>query len=151
MVHSIADAAKATGVPASTLRYYDKEGLLPNVGRLSGGSRVFSEDDLAWIRVIEHLKKAGLTIKEIARYTDLIQQGDDTLEARRALLYERKEEVEAELARVQGTLDFITYKCWFYDEAVRLGSEEAVRALPDDEVPAEMLAIRKRCLSGPQQ
>ncbi len=138
MVHSIADAAKATGVPASTLRYYDKEGLLPNVGRLSGGSRVFSEDDLAWIRVI-------------ARYTDLIQQGDDTLEARRALLYERKEEVEAELARVQGTLDFITYKCWFYDEAVRLGSEEAVRALPDDEVPAEMLAIRKRCLSGPQQ
>lgn len=151
MVHSIADAAKATGVPASTLRYYDKEGLLPNVGRLSGGSRVFSEDDLAWIRVIEHLKKAGLTIKEIARYTDLIQQGDDTLEARRALLYERKEEVEAELARVQGTLDFITYKCWFYDEAVRLGSEEAVHALPDVEVPAEMRAIRERCLGAERE
>lgn len=81
MVYSIADAAKAAGVPASTLRYYDKEGLLPEVERLGGGSRVFSEHDLAWIRVIEYLKKAGLTIKEIRRYTDLVQQGDDTLDA----------------------------------------------------------------------
>ena len=79
MVYSIADAAKMTGVSASALRYYDKEGLLPDVERLSGGSRVFSDTDLQWIRVIECLKKAGLTIKDIRRYTQLVQAGDDTL------------------------------------------------------------------------
>lgn len=146
MVYSIADVAKATGLPASTLRYYDREGLLPEVGRLSGGARVFTEQDLAWIRVIECLKKAGLTIKGIRRYTDLVQQGDGTLADRRDLIYERREAVEAELARVQSTLDFITYKCWFYDEAVRLGSEEAVHALPDSAIPPEILALRQRTL-----
>ncbi len=147
MIRSIADAAKATGVPASTLRYYDREGLLPDVERLNGGSRVFSDDDLSWIRVIEHLKRAGLTIKEIRRYTDLVQQGNETLSARRDLIHERRQAVEAELARVQRTLDFITYKCWFYDEAVRLGSEEAVHDLPDSAVPPAMLAIRQQCLA----
>lgn len=148
MLYSIADAAKQVGVPASTLRYYDKEGLLPQVERTGGGSRVFAERDLDWIRVIEHLKKAGLTIKEIRRYTELVQRGDETLTARRDLIHERRAAVEAELARVQRTLDFITYKGWFYDEAVRLGSEEAVHALPDSAVPPEMLAIRQRCLGG---
>ena len=141
MIRSIADAAKATGVPASTLRYYDREGLLPDVERLN------SDDDLSWIRVIEHLKRAGLTIKEIRRYTDLVQQGNETLSARRDLIHERRQAVEAELARVQRTLDFITYKCWFYDEAVRLGSEEAVHDLPDSAVPPAMLAIRQQCLA----
>ena len=107
MIRSIADAAKATGVPASTLRYYDREGLLPDVERLNGGSRVFSDDDLSWIRVIEHLKRAGLTIKEIRRYTDLVQQGNETLSARRDLIHERRQAVEAELARVQGLVDFL--------------------------------------------
>ena len=88
MVYSIADAAKMTGVSASALRYYDKEGLLPDVERLSGGSRVFSDDDLQWIRVIECLKKAGLTIKDIRRYTQLVQAGDDTLPDRRDLIHE---------------------------------------------------------------
>lgn len=151
MVYSIADAAAAVGLPASTLRYYDKEGLLPNVERLSGGSRVFTEDDLAWIRIIECLKKAGLTIKGIRRYTDLVQQGDSTLPDRRDLIYERRAAVEEELARVQRTLDFITYKCWFYDEAVRLGGEEAVHDLPDSEVPPDILALRRRILDGDQQ
>lgn len=150
MVYSIADAARMAGVPASTLRFYDREGLLPGVERLNGGSRVFSEDDMSWIRVIGYLKEAGLTIREIRRYTDLVQQGDGTLAQRRDLLYERRAAVEAELVQVQRTLDFITYKCWFYDEAVRLGSEEAVHALPDAEVPAEMRAIRERCLGAEQ-
>lgn len=145
MVYSISDAARVSGVTPSTLRYYEKEGLLPNIGRLSGGSRVFTEEDLSWIRVIEYLKKAGLAIKEIRRYTELVQEGNASLETRRDLLYDRKRAVEEELARIQATLDFITYKCWFYDEAVRLGSEEEVHRLSDDEVPPEMLKIRKRC------
>lgn len=144
MVYSIADAAKMAGVSASALRYYDKEGLLPDVERLSGGSRVFSDDDLQWIRVIECLKKAGLTIKDIRRYTQLVQAGDDTLPDRRDLIHERRAAVEADMAALQRTLDFIIYKCWFYDEAVRLGSEDAVHELPDESIPSDIRAMRDR-------
>lgn len=147
MPYSIADAAQIIGVSASTLRYYDKEGLLPDVERTSNGSRIFSDADLGWIRIIGYLKEAGLTIKEIRRYTELVQQGDNSLEARRDLLYERRKAVQEDRDRIQRTLDFITYKCWFYDEAVRLGSEEAVQALPESEIPAEILDIYQNCLA----
>ena len=119
-------------------------GIMQNVERLSGGSRVFSDTDLQWIRVIECLKKAGLTIKDIRRYTQLVQAGDDTLPDRRDLIHERRAAVEADMAALQRTLDFITYKCWFYDEAVRLGSEDAVHELPDESIPPDIRAMRDR-------
>ncbi len=148
MLYSISDAARAAGISASALRYYDREGLIPDVERSSGGARLFTERDLSWIAVIERLKESGLTIKEIRRYTELARRGDATIGERRQLLRERKEAVEAELKKLRHTLEFITYKCWFYDKAEELGSEAAVYALPDDQVPPEMLAIRARCLAS---
>ena len=65
MVYTIGEMAKMLGVPASTLRYYDKEGLLPFVVRSSGGIRQFRESDIEWPRVIGCMKKAGMSIKDI--------------------------------------------------------------------------------------
>lgn len=65
MVYTIGEMAKMLGVPASTLRYYDKEGLLPFVARSSGGIRQFRESDIEWLRVIGCMKKAGMSIKDI--------------------------------------------------------------------------------------
>ena len=65
MVYAIGEMAKMLGVPASTLRYYDKEGLLPFVARSSGGIRQFLESDIEWLRVIGCMKKAGMSIKDI--------------------------------------------------------------------------------------
>jgi len=65
MVYTIGELAKMLGVPASTLRYYDKEGLLPFVARSSGGIRQFCESDIEWLRVIGCMKKAGMSIKDI--------------------------------------------------------------------------------------
>ena len=65
MVYTIGEMAKMLGVPASTLRYYDKEGLLPFVARSSGGIRLFQDSDLEWLRVIGCMKKAGMSIKDI--------------------------------------------------------------------------------------
>ena len=60
MVYTIGEMAKMLGVPASTLRYYDKEGLLPFVARSSGGIRQFRESDIEWLRVIGCMKKAAI-------------------------------------------------------------------------------------------
>ena len=86
MLYTIGDAAKELGIPASTLRYYDKEGLLPHTSRSGSGIRMFTEDDFEWVRFIERLKLSGMPIKEIKSYIDLYEQGDATLPQRRELI-----------------------------------------------------------------
>lgn len=145
MTYTISAAAKRMGVSVPTLRYYDKEGLLPHMNRSGSGIRMFTEDDFEWVRFIERLKKSGMPIKEIKSYIDLYEQGDGTIGERRELIYARRAAVEREMEELQETLAFITYKCWYYDKALELGSEEAVKAIPADELPDDIRAIKERC------
>ena len=82
MVYTIGEMAKMLGVPASTLRYYDKEGLLPFVARSSGGIRQFRESDIEWLRVIGCMKKAGMSIKDIRQELKQQPEGLALLSAR---------------------------------------------------------------------
>ena len=74
-------------VPASTLRFYDKEGLLPFVERSPGGIRMFQNTDLEWLQITGCMKKAGMSIRDIRQYIEQAQQGDDTIVLRLCLLY----------------------------------------------------------------
>ena len=69
MAYTIGEMAKRLGVPASTLRYYDKQGLFPNMERVSG-IRKFGDTEIEALRVIECLKKAGMEIKDIRQFMD---------------------------------------------------------------------------------
>lgn len=126
--YTIKDAAKIMNVPTSTIRYYDKEGLLPFMERLESGYRVFSESDLGMLRTIDCLKKTGMSIKDIRQYVDLTQHGDDTLQARYQMFLERKKTVEAQIAELQKTLKIVDFKCWYYKTAIDEGSEKVVEA-----------------------
>jgi len=143
MSYSIGAVAERMGLPTSTLRYYDKEGLLPDVGRTDSGLRVFDEGDLQSLRMIECLKKSGLSIKDIKQFMDWCQEGDATIEKRRAMFYERRRAVQQEMDQLQHTLDVIEYKCWFYDTAVEKGSTEAVRSIPSEELPPRMRRLKE--------
>ena len=68
MFYTIGQISKKTGIPISTLRYYDREGMFPSMERSSGGIRVFSDREIGVLRVIECLKKSGLPIKEIKEF-----------------------------------------------------------------------------------
>ncbi len=85
MLYTVGEIAKILHIPASTLRYYDKEGLLPLVERSKGGIRMFSDKDYEWLKVIECLKKSGLSIKEIRTFIDMVGRGDYSLSERLAL------------------------------------------------------------------
>jgi len=137
MRYTIGDMAKLAGLPASTLRYYDKEGLLPSLERSDGGIRLFTETDYGALMVIECLKRSGLSIKEIRSFMDLAARGDETLSDRLALFRGRKAAVEAQMAALEETLALLSYKCWYYETAQAAGTEEAVRGLSAQEVPAE--------------
>lgn len=144
MGYSIGAVAEEIGLPTSTLRYYDKSGLLPTLKRSESGLRVFDENDLAALRLVDCLKRSGLSIKEIKQYMEWIQEGDSTIELRRNMFYDRRKAVEEEMRRLQETLDTLEFKCWYYDTACAAGTEKAVQDMPDEEMPPKMRAVRDR-------
>lgn len=89
--------AKKMGVTPSILRYYDKEGLLPFVERSGGGIRMFKDEDIEWLSIIECLKKTGMPIKEIKRFIDWCIEGDSTINKRLELIDRQRERVHEQI------------------------------------------------------
>ena len=135
MIYTVGEMAKMLDVPASTLRYYDKEGLLPFVERSPGGIRMFQESDYGWLKIISCLKKAGMPLKDIREYINLALQGDETIEQRLELFYKQREILRAQMAELQETLDTLDYKCWYYETAMKDGNEDGINAMLPDKLP----------------
>lgn len=143
MLYTVGEMAKLLGVAASTLRYYDQEGLLPFVERSSSGMRVFKDRDYEWLQIIECLKKTGMPLKDIRRFVEMAMQGDETIEPRLALIKQQREAVKAQLAQLQQTLDTLDFKCWYYETARAAGTTDVPRNMTLDELPERFRAVRK--------
>ena len=144
-LYTIGDAAAKLGMPASTIRFYEKNGLIPNQQRSSDGRRLFDEDDLEWMRFVERLKVSGMPIKEIREYIDLYLQGDATIEERRRIVYSRRAAIDAQLEELMLARDFIDYKCWYYDVARESGTCDTPRNMPYEELPEDIKRIKVKC------
>ncbi|MFP7493946.1 MerR family transcriptional regulator [Terribacillus saccharophilus] len=121
--YTISEVAKELNVTAYTLRYYDKEGLLPFVERTSKGQRLFKESDIAALKIIECLKNTGMSIKGIKNFIDWCADGDSTLQQRFDMFMERKAAVEKQIKDLQDTLGLIEHKCHYYKTSLEAGTE----------------------------
>ena len=139
-MYTIGQVAKMFGLPPSTLRYYDKEGLFPNMER-SNGIRRFGERELETLRVIECLKKSGMEIKDIRQFMAWCAQGSSTYPQRRAMFVKQKESVEAEIARMNRVLDMLKFKCWYYEQAISDGNEEHLNTIIPDNLPTDIKSL----------
>lgn len=126
MEYTIGEVSKMFGLSISTLRYYDKEGLFPNIERKSG-IRKFSEKEIDSLKIIECLKKSGLEIKEIKYYFELCELGTESYQKRYELFEKQKKTVEAEIKHLNEVLDTINYKLWYYSEAIKDGNEDNLK------------------------
>ena len=133
-MYTIGQVSEMFHLPISTLRYYDKQGLFPNLQRKSG-IRYFADSDLESLRVIECLKASGLEIAEIKQFFVLCSQGSASYPARKALFEARKAAVEKEIQSLTRTLDMLKYKCWYYSTAIEDGSEDGICAMLPDKLP----------------
>jgi DNA-binding transcriptional MerR regulator len=121
--YSISEVANELNLTVYTLRYYDKEGLLPFVERTSSGTRLFKESDIDALKIIECLKSTGMPIKEIKSFIDWCSDGDSTLQQRYDMFLERKTIVEAQLKELKKTMEVIEHKCMYYKTALDAGTE----------------------------
>lgn len=140
MVYTVGEMAKLLDIPASTLRYYDKEGLLPFVERSGGGIRLFKDSDFEWLSMIECMKQTGMPMT----FIDLCMAGDSTLSERLNLIRRQQKVIHAQMAQFQSTLDMLDYKEWYYLTAQQAGTCAIHATLPEAEIPEKFRAIRQR-------
>lgn len=147
MTYSIGAAASIIGIPTSTIRYYDKEGLLPLLSRNKGGLRMFEQSDIEMLFMIECLKKSGMSIKDICQFMKWCSAGDDTLQERLAMFKAQRAAVEDQIAALQRTLGIIDYKCWYYQTAVNAGTERVPAEMSPDQMPPEIAKLKREYFS----
>ena len=118
-MYTIREVCMKTGLSAHTLRYYEKEGLLTNVERSSGGFRQYSDEDLEWLGLICCLKNTGMPLHEIARFVNLAHKGDNTLKDRVELLKDHREKMLSRIAEMEQYLAKITWKVNYFSEKLQ--------------------------------
>jgi len=144
MLYTVGEMAKRINVAPSTLRYYDKEGLLPFVERSSGGIRMFKDADYEWLQVIECLKKTGMQLCDIKRFIEMAMQGDETIDERLELIAKQKEAVKLQIDELNATLKTLEFKHWYYETAKNAGTTEVPRNMTLEELPEEYREVRKK-------
>lgn len=149
MVYTVGEMAKMLGVPASTLRYYDKEGLLPFVERSSGGIRMFRDSDIEWLQVIGCMKKAGMSIKDIKQYIEMALQGDETIGLRLDMFRRQREALKAQMEELRHAMEMVEYKCWYYETAKAAGTTDAPQNMALSDVPERFREIRQELRKAP--
>ncbi len=95
--YQIGEVARKYHLSVATLRYYDQEGLIPGLGKSASGVRQFTDENLGALDVVECLKNAGMSIKDIKVFMELASQGDATLAERQAMFYDLKQRLQAKL------------------------------------------------------
>ncbi|GIP50612.1 MerR family transcriptional regulator [Paenibacillus sp. DXFW5] len=112
---NIKEVTLMTGITASTLRYYETEGLLPFVKRDDNGKRLYDQEDLEWVHFVTALRLTGMPIVQIQKYVRLFHEGDETIAERKKMMLEHKGEIEKKISELYRNLDKINYKLALYD------------------------------------
>lgn len=113
---TISEVSKKYNITADTIRYYEKEGLIPTVPRNKNGIRDFDENSCGWIEFIKCMRSAGLEIETLKRYVSLFRQGTKTVKERKILLEEQREKLLKKQEDIKATLDRLNYKIEKYEE-----------------------------------
>jgi MerR family transcriptional regulator, aldehyde-responsive regulator len=124
----IAEVSEHYGLSSDTLRYYERIGLIPPVTRNGSGIRDYGELDIRRVEFVKCMRSAGLPIEVLIEYVALVQQGDQTIEARKEILKEQRKLLAARMTEMQQTLDILDHKIEVYENAVLTKEKKIVQA-----------------------
>lgn len=139
----IGEISKLTGLSISTLRYYDKHGLLNNLERTEGGIRTFSEQNIEALTLINCLKNSGMKISEIKKFMEWCTEGKKTFNKRLEMFYEQEKSIKEQIDVLNKSLKLIKFKQWYYETAIKEGTEDNVRKLDINKMPKDIAKLYK--------
>jgi len=117
MKYKIKEVSEMTGVSTYTLRYYEKEGIIPPIGRDEAGRRYYTNDNLAWIELVTCLKETNMPVIEIKEIVRLSQIGDQTIDDRKVILQTHKARMLDQIKSLENGITKVDKKLDFYNGA----------------------------------
>ena len=124
---TIAEVSRKYERSADTLRYYERIGLIPPVPRTKSGLRDYDEESCGWVELMKCMRAAGVQIEALIEYVALFQQGDDTIDTRKALLIEQREQLLARMEDMQKSLDRLNMKIERYEQGLMTKEQQLRR------------------------
>ena len=121
-MYSAKETSKMTGLSTATLRYYEKEKLLPQIARNSQKYRQYTDEDIEWIKMIQCMRMANIPIHSIKEYVALLLQGGKTLEQRFAMVQNHMEDIKKQMTNLQNAFDLTQKKLLFYKKLLEHSS-----------------------------
>ena len=125
---TIAEVSRKYEISADTLRYYERIGLVPPVPRSKSGIRDYDEASCGWVELMKCMRAAGVQIEALIEYVTLFRQGDDTADARKAILVEQRDQLVARMEEMQASLDLLNQKIDRYEQSM-VSAERKLRLL----------------------
>lgn len=121
---TITEVSKKYGLSADTLRYYERVGLIPTVHRNKSGVRDYNQEDCNWVEFIKCMRGAGLPIEVLIDYVTMFQQGDSTIDERKALLIDQRKALGEKIEEMNKTLERLDHKIDLYEKGVMMNEKE---------------------------
>lgn len=112
----ISEVSEQCGISSDTLRYYERIGLIPPVNRSENGIRDYNEIDIKRVEFIKCMRSAGLPIETLIEYYRLVQQGEQSIEARKEILIGHRWQLVVKMEEIQKTMDLVDYKLDVYEK-----------------------------------
>jgi DNA-binding transcriptional MerR regulator len=122
---TVKQLSQKLNISSHTIRFYDDQGLFPDVMRDSHGTRLFTDDNLEWINLVLCLRNTGMSVADIRHYVDLCQEGEITVQERYQIILSQKEKAEADLMEMQKRLCILNMKQKCYEEIIAQKSGDA--------------------------
>ena len=117
-MYTMKQACQAAGMSYETLKFYCKEGLVPNVKRSANNYRIFDDHDINWIKSLSCLKRCGMSIAEMKEYLALCLEGEKTIPQRKLVLIKHKDELQMKIRELEDAVRYIEWKESFYDDVL---------------------------------
>lgn len=124
--------AKKFDLTKDTLRYWERIGLLPEIGRNQSGYRDFKERDMNWVLYIQALRNAGMSIEALIEFVKLYREGDQTTVARKSLLMDQRQELADKAKEIKKTIKYLDFKIDHFEDHTLNYEKEKLAYEQDD-------------------
>lgn len=115
----IAEVSKRYGISADTLRYYERIGILQGIPRNASGIRDYNEANCRTVEFVKCMRDAGMSIEALTEYMDLFYRGDETMERRKAILQNQREDIRSRIVELEDALSRLDYKIEHYEDIMK--------------------------------
>lgn len=138
-MYTIKEVAKKMDISEHTLRFWAKSGFFPFIKRNENNIRLFSDNDLDWVRIVKCLRSVGTENKAIKRYIDLCIKGDSTIPERYGIIQATKLKAEQQMLELQQQMDLLNYKEKYYQNLIKNNLKDGWNPMNNHKVETEVV------------